>query len=185
MKLIWVAIAVLTILISIGCNSTPQPQGRAPAPSPSGENYPNLTAQAKQLEEALGHKDYAKVLDLTYAKVIELGGGREKLLAAMTQQVKTMESEGVEILSTNTSSPSQFLHEGNAIYAVIPATSKFKAKDGVFQTEGSLIGISNDGGANWTFVDATGKDQTELKKILPNLDKLNLPAEKDPVKVAS
>jgi hypothetical protein len=64
-------------------------------------------------------------------------------------------------------------------------TSKFKAQDGMFQVEGSLIAISTDGGQNWTFVDATGKDQTELKKILPNLDKLKLPPEKEPVKVTS
>ena len=67
----------------------------------------------------------------------------------------------------------------------MPITSKFKAQDGLFQIEGSLIAISTDGGQNWTFVDATGKDQTELKKILPNLDKLKLPPEKEPVKVTN
>jgi hypothetical protein len=130
-------------------------------------------------------KDYARVIDLTYPKLVELGGGREKLLAAMTKEMKAMEVEGVEIISSTSSAPSQFVHDATGIYAVLPVTSKLKAKDGIFQTEGSLIGISHDGGQNWTFVDAAGKDQTELKKILPNLDKLNLPPEKAPVKVAS
>ena len=141
--------------------------------------------QAKELQDALGRKDYAKVIDLTYPKVVEFAGGRDKILAETTKEVQSMEAEGVQILSTSASPPSQFLHDSSGIYAVVPVTSKVKAKDGVFQTEGSLVAISTDGGQNWTFVDATGKDQTELKQVLPNLDKLNLPPEKPPVKLAS
>ena len=185
MKLVCLAIAVLTILVSVGCKSTPRPQSQSTTPSPTAENYPNLTARAKELDDALGRKDYGKVIDLTYAKVVELGGGREKLLTEMTRQMTTMEAEGVELLSSTAGAPSQFLHDAGGIYAVVPVVSKLKAKDGMFQTEGSLIAISTDAGQNWTFVDATGKDQTELKKILPNLDKLKLPPEKEPVKVAS
>ena len=175
----------LLLLVSLGCRSAPTKGGLGPGTGSSADNYPNLTARAKELEDALQQKDYAKVIDLTYPKVIEYAGGREKLLAAMTNELKTMEAEGVEIVSSSSSAPSQFLHEASSIYAVVPITSKFKAKDGMFQVEGSLIAISTDAGQNWTFVDATGKDQAELKKILPNLDKLKLPPEKDPVKVAS
>ena len=185
MNAVCLAVAVLTILVSVGCNSAPKPQGQGPAQSPTGENYPMLTTRAKELEEALGRKDYAKVIDLTYPPLVEFGGGREKLLAGMTREMKTMEVEGVELLSSTSAAPSQFFHDASGIYAVVPVVSRFKAKDGIFQTEGSLIGISNDGGANWTFVDATGKDQTELRKVFPNLDKLNLPAEKPPVKVSN
>ena len=179
---IW--IAALSLVVLAGCTRAPRPQAQPPAPS-AGESYPNLTAQAKQLEDALGRKDYGKVIDLTYPKVIELAGGRDKMLAATTSEVQSMEAEGVEILSSNCAAPSQYLSDAGAIYAVIPVVSKVKAQDGVFQTEGSLIGVSTDGGQNWTFVDATGKDQTELKKVLPVFSKLNLPPEKAPVKVAT
>jgi hypothetical protein len=174
----------LPLLLSLGCRSAP-PKGLGPGTASSVENYPNLTARAKELEEALSRKDYGKVVDLTYPKLIEYAGGREKLLAAMTKELETMEAEGVEIISSTASAPSQFLYEANGIYAVVPITSKFKAKDGVFQVEGSLIAISSDGGQNWTFVDSTGKDQTELKKVIPSLDKLKLPPEKEPVKVTN
>ena len=180
-----VGLLALLLFVSLGCRSASPGKGPAPGTASSTENYPNLTARAKELEDALQHKDYAKVIDLTYPKVVEYAGGREKLLAAMTNELKTMEAEGVEIVSSSSSAPSQFVHEASSIYAVVPITSKFKAKDGMFQIEGSLIAISTDAGQNWTFVDATGKDQVELKKILPNLDKLKLPPEKEPVKVAN
>lgn len=186
MKQLFLAALVISLFAFAACKSAPTRGGVGPGNVASEvESYPNLTARAKELETALAQKDYGKVVDLTYPKVVEYAGGREKLLNAMTQELKTMEAEGVEIVSSNASAPSQFLHDAGAIYAVVPITSKFKARDGLFQLEGSLIGISTDSGQTWTFVDATGKDQTELKKVLPNLDKLKLPPEKEPVKVAS
>jgi hypothetical protein len=62
---------------------------------------------------------------------------------------------------------------------------KVKAQDGVFQTESSMIGISSNGGAAWTFIDAGGKDRSQLRSFLPEAaDKLNLPEEKQPVKIS-
>ena len=177
---VWI-LAITAVLLLTACKQTPPQSGQ----TPGADNYPTLNARANELGEALGRKDYAKVVDLTYPKVIESAGGRDKLLAAMTNELKTMEAEGVQIISSKSSPPSQFLHDAGAIYAVVPMTSKFKAQDGIFQVEGSLIAISTDAGQNWTFIDATGKDQSELKKFLPNFEKLNVPPEKPPVKVAS
>lgn len=180
-----VVIMMGSLLMFAGCNRTPRRTPQSANPTTTAENYPNLAARAQELMDAVAQKDYAKIVDLTYPKVIEVGGGREKLLAATTDEVKSMEAEGVVIISSATSAPTQILHDGGAIFAVVPVTTRVKATSGTFQTEGSLIGISTDGGANWTFVDATGKDQTELKTVLPNLDKLNLPPEKAPVKISS
>ena len=124
-------------------------------------------------------------MDLTYPKVIEMAGGREKMLAAMNKELKEMESEGVVLLSSTSGAPTQFMHDSGSIYAVVPNTLKVKAQDGIFQTDGSMIGISADSGANWTFIDASGKDRSELKKLIPGVaDKLNLPPAKAPVKIS-
>jgi hypothetical protein len=95
-----------------------------------------------------------------------------------------MEHEGVKLLASSAGAPTQFLHEADAVYAVLPLTLKVKATDGVFQSTGSLIGVSADGGNNWTFIDASGKDQKELKQLLPNkLEKLKLPTDQAPTKI--
>jgi hypothetical protein len=179
------SLVLLSLTVACGRKEATKKAEVTNQPPSTTQDYPNLTAQARLLEDALGRKDYGKVIDLTYPKVIEFAGGREKMLTETTREVESMEAEGVKILSSSCGTPSQFVSDAGGIYAVIPVVSKVKATDGVFQTEGSLIGISTDGGQNWTFVDATGKDQTELKKILPNLDKFNLPPEKAPVKLAT
>ena len=187
MKLVCLVFAGLALSISFACARTPPSQTPAVGPSPSAtaENYPSLTARTKELCDAFTNKDYLKVLELTYPKVIETGG-REKMLATMQDEIRGMETEGVVLLSTTPGSPTQFVHDAGSIYAVVPITVRIKAQAGTFQTEGTLIGISADSGANWTFIDAAGEDEKKLRMLLPNtLDKLKLPAEKPPVKVSA
>ena len=173
----------LALMLTVACSKkdTPRTQPASPA---SAENYPSLTTGTKEITDAFTNKNYQKVLELTYPKVIETGGGREKMMATMQKEINAMESEGVAMLSTTPGSPTNFVHDAGSTYAVIPITLKMKAQDGVFQAEGTLIGISSDGGATWTFIDAAGKDDPDLKVLSPNvLDKLKLPPDKPPVKI--
>ena len=196
------ALCVILSSLKLACNSREQTAnkpaeaqspaagqspGQSPAAQSSGlsENYPNLVAQAQEVNDAFRRRDFARMVDLTYPKVIEAAGGRDKMVAALAKGMKEMEAEGVVVLSSTAGAPTQIVHASGKIYAVLPTTLKVKAQDGVFQTESSMIGISSDNGATWTFIDAGGKDQNQLKKLLPDAaSKLNLPAEKQPVKIS-
>jgi hypothetical protein len=185
MKALYCAISGLLLLVSISCNRAPTPPAQERTGSASTENYPSLTAKTKEITEAFTNKDYEKVLEMTYPKVIESGGGREKMLAAMKDEIAQMKSDGVEMLATSPGTPTQFVHDGGSIYAVVPLTLKIKAQEGTFQTEGNLIGISADAGANWTFIDAAGADDKDLKVLPPSaLAQLKLPPDKPPVKIS-
>jgi len=142
-------------------------------------------AQAQEVNDAFRRRDFARMVDMTYPKVVEAAGGRDKMIAALAKGLKEMETEGVVVLASTAAAPSQIVHVSGWIYAVVPTSLKVKAKDGVFQTESSMIGLSSDSGANWTFIDAGGKDHTQLMTMLPaKVDKLNFPVEKDPVKIS-
>ena len=183
------SLSLILLSLTIACGrkdptKTPGPATQAPATT--GENYPNLATQAKEMNDAFARKDYGRFADLTYPKVIEAAGGRDQMFKGITQQLKEMEAEGVVILSSTSGAPTQFVHDSGSIYAVLPTTLKARAKDGIFQSEGSMIGVSSDGGMNWTFIDSSGKDHGELKTLLGNVvGKLNLPPEKAPVKISN
>ena len=172
----------------LACNRT-EPNKTSATTSPpatTNDNYPNLVVQAKEMNDAFARKDYGRFADLTYPKVVEMVGGRDQMLRGVVQQLKEMEAEGVVVLSSTSGLPTQFIHDSGSIYAVLPTTLKAKAKDGIFQSEGSMIGVSSDGGTNWTFIDASGKDHRELKTLLGNVvDRLNLPPDKRPVKISN
>jgi len=125
------------------------------------------------------------MIDLTFPTVIEAAGGREKMILALTKEMNAMEAEGVFVLSSTAGAATQIVEISGSVFAVVPTSLKVKAQDGIFQTESSMIGISADRGATWTFIDAGGKDRSQLKSLLPDVaDKLNLPPEKQPVKIS-
>jgi len=179
-------VILLSLVIACGQKGRKDPQTISQSPVATAENYPSLAVQAKEVNDAFSRKDFARFMDLTYLKVIEMAGGREQMVAAMNKELKEMESEGVVLLSSTSGAPTQFIHDSGSIYAVLPITLKVKAQEGIFQSEGSMIGISSDGGANWTFIDSSGKDLSELKKLIPGIaDKLSLPPPKPPVKISN
>ncbi len=188
------SLSLVLLVLAIACSHKLTPETPAVAtespnstssPAATIENYPALLTQAQEVNDAFGRRDFGRMVDLTYPKVIELAGGRDKMVAALAKGLKEMESEGVTVLSSTAAAPIQIVHVSNWIYAVVPTTLKVKAKDGTFQTESSMIGISSDDGAHWTFIDAGGKDHKELKNLLPvSYDSLKLPADKEPVKLS-
>jgi len=188
MRLSRLAIALFAVLLSLACKSAPQTQPPATTTAFAGtaENYPNLMVKAKEISNAFSNKDYLKALELTYPKVVEIGGGRDKMIATMREEIKKMEAEGVALLSAVPGPPTQILNESGSIYAVVPMTLKMKTQTGTYQADATLIGISPDAGTSWTFIDAAGEDDADLK-VLPQtvLSKLKLPPEKDPIKVAN
>jgi hypothetical protein len=155
-------------------------------PAAFAESHPRLAVQAQEVTDAFARRDFARIVDLTYPKLVETFGGREKMIASMAEEMRQMEAEGVVLLSSSAGAPTQILNDSGSIYAVLPTVSKVKAKDGVFQTDGSMIGISADSGANWTFLDTGGKDPGQLRILLPKVaDKLKLPPDKPPVKISN
>jgi hypothetical protein len=190
------SLSLLLLLFTVACgkkempNNQPAVATQSPAagqsPATTVESYPALLAQAQEVNDAFRRRDFARMVDLTYPKVIEAAGGRDKMIAALAKGMRDMESEGVSVLSSTAGTPTQIVHASEWIYAVVPTTLKVKAKEGAFQTESSMIGISADQGAHWTFIDAGGKDHAQLMSFLPAAsDKLNLPVEKEPVKISS
>lgn len=179
-------LVLLSLVIACG-KKEPEKTTALSAPSPAAtvENYPTLVAQAQEVNDAFRRRDFGRMVDLTYPKVIEAAGGRDKMIASLAKGMKEMETEGVTVLSSTAEAPSQIVHVSEWIYAVVPTTLKVKAQTGIFKTESSMIGLSSDHGANWTFIDAGGKDHKQLLSMLPApADGLKFPAEKDPVKIS-
>jgi hypothetical protein len=178
-------LVLLSLTIACGRRELTKTVGVAtPSQGSTVENFPSLAAQAKEVNDAFGRKDFARVADMTYPRLVENLGGRDRMVFSITKEMKQMEAEGVVFLSSSAGAPTQVIHLEGTIYAVLPTILKVKAQDGIFQSDGSMIAISSDRGANWTFIDAGGKDQKQLKSLLPAAaDKLNLPPEKPPVRV--
>jgi hypothetical protein len=183
------AVSITLLVMRVACANTTLAVAYAPlaqstsTPSTPSKQYPNAKTQANQLNNAVLSEDYEKAADLTYPKLIQLIGGRAKYLAVLKGGMNETQSDQFRIISTVSDDPTDIIEVGSDVYAILPTTMKIKVAEGVLVGQSSLIGVSNDRGKHWTFVDAgNGFNHKQLKTLFPAAaDRLKVPERKPPV----
>ena len=101
----------------------------------------------------------------------------------MRRSMKQAEAENVKYLSTTLGAPEEAFKVERQLFAIVPTTVKMKTPEGVLVGKAFLLGISDDDGETWTFVDGSGgRNQEKMKKLFPGAsDKIRLPDLKPPV----
>jgi hypothetical protein len=157
------------------------------APAAFGQtDYKNLKSQAEEGSKAFVGGDYGKLADLTYPKLVELIGGRAKMIAYIEKQIAEMKAQGAEVISVSFDDPTQVIKIGGELFAVLPDTLKMKVPDGILVGKSFMLGISGDNGEHWTFVDGSSLDEKAIKTLFPAAaGKLNIPKAEKPVLYAA
>src|SRR5262249_44615662 len=112
--------------------------------------------KAQEVGEALKKEDYAKVVDLTYPKIVEMMGGRGSMTQALTDGMKQLGEKGFTFWSVEGGEHAEFVEEEKTTFVVVPTTTEMTAPGGKIVVKSYLLGISPDGGKAWTFVDGNG-----------------------------
>jgi hypothetical protein len=138
--------------------------------------------KAQEVGQAVLKGDYAKVADLTYPKVVEQMGGRDKTIATIKKTMKQLKEQGFALLSYKVDDPGEFLTEAENTFVVVPTTNQMTAPGGKMVGKSYLLGISSDGGKTWRFVEGSALgNKTMRDKYLPKLPaKLKLPKHQKP-----
>jgi hypothetical protein len=139
----------------------------------------SLTASVKnrleELNRALLAGDFAKVVDLTYPKVVADAGGRERMIAILQSSMQRINAKGYVLEAIELDAPGDFVPSGDNLMVVVPFTLKTTAPQGKFSKRSFVIGISADKGQTWTFANGD-LDPDRLRRLLPDLPKaLKLP----------
>lgn len=182
---------VLGLLFATVACAQPQKQKGTPGPpaprrgavtTPTVDRN-KLREQADALGKAFAAGDFDKVADMTLPDVVKLGGGRVQLVAFLKKNTDEMRAQGFNVEAVTSGEPTQVIGVGKEVYAVVPTTMRMKVPQGVLIGEAFFIGISDDGGESWLFIDGAGMtDKRRLQMFIPSAwDKLNLPAQKPPV----
>jgi hypothetical protein len=141
------------------------------------EKTPKQVAKekAEEINQALLKGEYGKVADLTHPNLVKMSGGRDMMIVAIEFGVKLLKDKGIDYLSTKTENPGDPVTAGTEMYIVVPFRLELKAPGGKITGKSFVIGVSNDRGKSWTFVNGD-VPAAQVKLILPNLPKgLKLP----------
>lgn len=162
-----VAVALLS-LISHHANADPQTE--------------RIRKGAEENSAALAAGDYDRVVDFTYPKVVEMIGGRKKMIEILRRLAEDMKSHGTAILGADVSEPKEVVASGSKRFAIIPTVVRMKVPEGTLRSKGFLLGISADEGKTWTFIDGAGITKEKLALVLPEFPpQLTLPSREPPV----
>jgi len=141
----------------------------------------NLKKLANECGKAIVTEDFNRVVDLTYPKVVELMGGRAKMIALLHDGMQQMKAQGQQILSSLADDPIQVTTINKQIFAVVPTTLKIKVPQGVLVSKSITIGVSSDNGKSWTFVSGDNLDEEKMKIVFPSAaGKLKIPPHQEP-----
>jgi hypothetical protein len=161
----------------------PPPKADAPKADPAKVDTAKASELAEQVKKSVMDGDYAKMADLTHPKIIEVMGGKDKMVAATKAVMDQMKAQQIEIKSYTIDKPGAPVVDDKAAYVILPTKMEMAAPKTKVVSESYLLGTSTDGGKTWTFVDGTGLAQGPVRDaILPNLPKdLKLPDPKPPM----
>jgi hypothetical protein len=163
-------LAVFTVSCLIVQNATADPQTE------------QIRAAAQENGTALTTGNYARLVDLTFPKVVELIGGREKMIELVRSGTEEMKAQGNAILSAEVTEPKEVISSGERRFAIVPLTVRMKVPEGTLRTKGFLLAISTDKGKTWTFIDGAGLTKEKLAQLISKVPaQLALPAKEPPV----
>jgi hypothetical protein len=162
------------------------PAGPAPAKTPVDPAFsPSQNAREKaiQLHNAYLAEDFDTVADATIPKVVELIGGRAKMLASLQKGARDLKDRRIAMESFRVGEAREVVESGKELYVIVPCSIVVQRPDAKVTTSSYLLGVSSDAGKTWTFIDGAGVTEENLKQIVPNFpfDKLKLPAKTPPV----
>lgn len=168
-KISFVALLSLFCAMSVAA----QNGGALPEFNKIDGGFPSLKIQADDLAKATVKGDYDRLAALTHDEVIKASGGRKKLVESLKVEVAGMKAQGYQIVSITTGEVKQIERVGKEIFAVVMLEMVSDTPTGKVKGGTSLVGVSDDNGANWTFLN--GFDSERFKQMFPKADKIVIP----------
>jgi hypothetical protein len=148
----------------------------------AGSHAALIKEQARKMSQAFLAGDFETLLDATYPKILELSGGRAKMLEVLKAEVAKWEAQKIKILSYEAGEPGEVKSAGAKLVSVVPAELKMEFPDLFFTQKSFMLAISADGGKAWKFVSGANLNEQALKVLVPEaVGVITLPKAVEPV----
>ncbi|NTE02126.1 hypothetical protein G6M26_09230 [Agrobacterium tumefaciens] len=137
----------------------------------------SLNSQSKAMLLAFRGNDFNAHLRYIHPKIISMMGGVDSALATLKVGIKVIEESGLSNIDIKNEKPEQLVQSGHLIQCLMPQASNAMIKNKKIKAISYLICISYNGGKNWFFINADKEKETQLKKLIPEINKeLVIPA---------
>jgi len=128
-----------------------------------------IAAHVKSLATECTHsfvsRNFDRMADLTLPLVVEKLGGKDAMIRRLREGTKN----GPQVSAVKVGTPKVHRTSTNVIYAVVPFTLDVRRLVVFTDSKDSyLLGVSEDAGTTWHFLDGSGLTPEGLRMALPN-----------------
>lgn len=137
--------------------------------------------QARAACDALVGGELDRFVGWTNPKLVQVMGGRQRLVDMLKSGQKEMARQGIQLLSATIQSRAELAQGGDDWFAIVPYDLEMSVPQGRALVRTWLLGVSSDQGKTWTFIDGGKLNAEAIKQYFPNFPaKLTLPAKQPP-----
>jgi hypothetical protein len=141
-----------------------------------------IQQEAQKCAKALMANDCPGVLAYTHDRVIALMGGKDTALGLLQKSMEEMKAKGFGVEDTKIGAPQFPQKIGTWTISLVPETITLRTPEAKAQQESYLLGISEDEGKTWKFIDLGPISEEQLFGVFPELKgQFKMPAKKPPV----
>ena len=134
-----------------------------------GKIPPSLLKSAEKYMECFRNKDFDCTASLTLPRIIEQAGGIQEYIKVMIMADDFLKSQGFDCSQMAFHSPAQAIKQGAEYFAIVPTEMPVTINGIKGSLAASLIGISNDDGLTWFFVEGNDDAKPLLTEKAPGV----------------
>lgn len=173
----FLSIIALGLLVGIVGFSSCQKTSESKTQTNSDPYKENIKKEAEKMGNLMVTKDYKNFIKYMYPPLINLMGGEERILSTFEQGLPN----GSSIEKITISDLSDTIQIQNQIQCTLKEEITMKVNGGKLLATSTLIGLSEDNGKTWYFLDSNGHSLESLKEKFPNIsDKLTITENEKP-----
>lgn len=171
----------LLLMFMAGCSGKEKSEMPVRQDGSAPEMVATIKQEAEKCAKALLTGDYETLADYTHKRVVAGLGGKKEMAATVKASMSEWQKNGIAIVAATVGQPQEPRKIGSWLVTLVPQHIVMKVPAGRAHQDSHLMGISEDAGKTWVFVDVGPISQEQLVEVFPELDgKITLPPKKKP-----
>jgi hypothetical protein len=135
----------------------------------------SLSQDAKQYAQATLSGDFATVIRYTYQGLLKINGGKSRLKQDFISKEQEMIDLGELRFEAAISGVSTVNEVGNNLFAIVHIAYLTSSPGGIFRHIVPILGVSEDKGGSWKFLEAKKLTNPRVRMLFPKLNVDELP----------
>ncbi len=143
----------------------------------SDSSYDPAARTLAELVSCMRSFDAECVTSRTYAEFFKRNGVNPKKAArALLDLYSRLKADGAKYSEFTLGDAQNQTPNGRSLYVIVPYSSVLELAGRKIQQEAFFIGVSEDAGETWKFLDGISTTQENIRKVIPNYSGAPLPA---------